>query len=94
MSTQPIIFGGFGGPTRRVEPVLPSLAISSLPRQSMDKSIHVAVGIGKGCNRPAGECLIFIPLADLTLLHVLADIFLHSFPKQDSRYSPVGLEEP
>ena len=25
MSTQPVIFGGFGGPTRRVEPILPSL---------------------------------------------------------------------
>ena len=25
MSTQPVIFGEFGGPTRRVEPVLPSL---------------------------------------------------------------------
>ena len=27
MLTQPVIFGEFGGPTRRVEPVLPSLAI-------------------------------------------------------------------
>ena len=25
ISTQPIIFGGFDGPTRRIEPVLPSL---------------------------------------------------------------------